>query len=544
MKSDYIKGTPKHMESAESNAAEKSTWLSASFLDQPSVRWILGLITFAFIFIYHTYPLGLSDFWWHLNTGRWIWEHGAMPSDDPFLFSSASPLDARAYLILRGYPLSQLLFFCTYTVANAQGLVALKGLLMTLFYGLLWNHFRRSGLHPILALAIVGVLPLLFFRFDELRPQIFSFIFTLLVLQLIEHFLAQESSVSPQKHYLFLLPAIMLLWANLHRGFIIGIGILFVYLFAEWVARKKNLNPLSDNAYRRLVILTITSVAISLVNPVGVTATWASFTEVSGPFSQVIDEFLGTLRYFEFIGMKQMGYWVVATAAVPAIALLFKWRQVTLAHWLLTAAFLAAGIMSFRFSLLMVAVVLVIASVYFASDLNRWLGRAKGIPMILLWCLSVGLLANAALSRTFLFTAPLETAVIPSTAVDYLAQIKPAGNIFNFFEYGGYLSWRLYPQKTFIDQRNLSWNTYEEYSQCWRGDYAGVFRKYQIGVVFYPVYERPSGKLSRLVAGLLNDPQWGVGYYDGRDIIFLRNDINGNLSLLSKSKVAADILRQ
>ena len=532
------------MESAESKAAENPAWPSASFLDKPSVQWILGCITFAFIFIYHTYPLGLSDFWWHLNTGRWIWEHGAMPSDDPFLFSSASPLDARAYLILRGYPLSQLLFFGTYTLAGTQGLVLLKALLMTLFYGLLWNHFRRSGLHPILALAIVAVMPLLFFRFDELRPQIFSFIFTLLVLQLIERFLFHEKRGSPQKHYLFLLPAIMLLWANLHRGFIIGIGILFVYLFAEWIARKKNRNPLSDAAYWHLVILTLTSAAISLVNPVGITATWASFTEVSGPFSQVIDEFLGTLRYFEFIGMKQMGYWVVATAVVPAIALLFKWRQVTLAHWLLLAAFLAAGIVSFRFSLLMVAVALVIANVYFARDLNRYLDRAKGMVMILLWCLSVGLLANAALSRTSLFTTPLELAVIPSTAVDYLAQVKPAGNIFNFFEYGGYLSWRLYPQKIFIDQRNLSWNTYEEYSQCWRGDYVGVFHKYHIGVVFYPVYERPSGKLSRLVAGLLNDPQWGVGYYDGRDIIFLRNDINGNLSLLSKPLVAANILRQ
>ena len=544
MKSDYMKGTPKHMENSEPNTAEKSAWQPESFIGKQSVQWILCLVTFAFIFIYHTYPLGLSDFWWHLNTGRWIWEHGAIPSDDPFLFSSASPLDARASLILRGYPLSQLLFFGTYTLAGAQALVVLKGVLMTLFYGLLWNHFRRSGLHPILALAIAGVVPLLFFRFDELRPQIFSFIFTLLVLQLIEHFLAHERSGRSLKRYLYLFPTIMLLWANLHRGFIIGIGILFVYLFAEWIARKKNLHPLSDAAYRRFMILTIVSAAISLVNPVGITATWASFTEVSGPFSQVIDEFLGTLRYFEFIGMRQMGYFVVATAAVPAMALLLKWHQVSLAHWLLLAAFLAAGLMSFRFSLLMVTVVLAIACVYFSRDLNRWLGRAKGMAMILLWCLSAGLLANSALSRTSLSTTPLENGVIPSTAVDYLAQTKPAGNIFNFFEYGGYLSWRLYPQKTFIDQRNLSWNTYEEYSQCWRGDYAGVFRKYQIGVVFYPVYERPSGKLSRLVAGLLNDPQWGVGYYDGRDIIFLRNDINDNLSLLSKSKVAANIRRQ
>ena len=57
-----------------------------------------------------------------------------MPSDDPFLFSSASPLDARASLILRGYPLSQLLFFGAYTLAGESALVVLKGVLMTLFY--------------------------------------------------------------------------------------------------------------------------------------------------------------------------------------------------------------------------------------------------------------------------------------------------------------------------------------------------------------------------------------------------------------------------
>jgi hypothetical protein len=537
------------MENPASNTAEKFALKTGSFIGKPTVQWILGLVTFTCIFIYHTYPLGLSDFWWHLNTGRWIWAHGGMPADDPFLFSSVSPLDARAELILRGYPLSQMLFFGSYALAGANALVMLKGLLMTLFYGLLWNHFRRSGVHPISALAIVGALPLLFFRFDELRPQLFSFIFTLLTLQLVEDFLAKERSGRPAKQYLLLLPAIMLLWANLHRGFIIGIGILFVFLFAEWIARKNNRNPLSDDAYRRLLILAIVSAGISFINPVGITATWASFTEVSGPFSKVIDEFLGTLRYFDFIGMKHIGYLVVAAAAVPALALLLKWKDLSMAHLLLLVSFLAAGIMSFRFSLLMVAVVLAIAGVYFARDLNRWLGSAKGIPMILLWCVSTGFLANSALSRTSLpitprATSPLEAGVIPSAAVDYLVQSKPAGNVYNFFEYGGYLSWRLYPQKIFIDQRNLSWDTYEEYSHCWRGDYSGVFSKYRIGVVFYPVYERPSGKLSRLVGGLLNDKQWGVGYYDGRDIIFLKLDINDNQPLLDKAAVAENILRR
>jgi len=537
------------MERSESDPARKFALLSGSFISKPIVRWILGLATFTCIFLYHTYPLGLSDFWWHLNTGRWIWANGGMPTDDPFLYSSVTPLGPRAELILRGYPLSQLLFFGTYSLAGANALVMLKSMLMTLFYGVLWNHFRRNGLHPITALAIVGVLPLMFFRFDELRPQVFSFIFTLLVLQLIEHFLADERNGKPTRRYMFLLPAIMLLWANLHRGFIIGIGILIVYLFSEWIARKTMRNPLSDNAYRRLLLMAVVSSTVAFVNPVGITATWASFTEVSGPFSQVIDEFLGTLRYFEFLGMKHMGYLVVATAIIPALALATKWRELKLQHILLLASFLIAGIMSFRFSLLMVTVVLAIASVYFARDLNRWLGGVNGIPMILLWCIATGSLANAALGRTSLLitprtASPLETGVIPSAAVDYLMRSNPSGNLFNYFEYGGYLSWRLFPQKIFIDQRNLSWNTYEEYSQCWRGDYSGIFSKYRIGVVLYPVHERPSGKLSRLVGGLLNDPQWGIGYYDRKDIIFLRLDMNRSQPLLEKSAIAQSIFRR
>jgi hypothetical protein len=531
------------MESSESNSETKFASKSGSLIENYAVQWILGLVTIACIFIYHTYPLGLSDFWWHMNTGRWIWANGEMPTGDPFLYSSATPLDPRAELILRGYPLSQLLFFGTYALAGAKALVILKGLLMTLFYGLLWNHFRRSGLHPITALAIIGTLPLLFFRFDELRPQVFSFIFTLLVLQLVEQFLADERSGIPTKKYMLLIPAIMLLWANLHRGFIIGLGIFGVFLFSEWIARKTRSDPLSDKAFRRFLMLAIVSSGISFVNPVGITATWASFTELSGPFSKVIDEFLGTLKYFEFLGLKHMGYLVVASAVAPALALLYKWRKISIAHWLLLAAFLAAGTMSFRFSLLMVTVVLAIAGVYYSKDLNRWLTGSKGIPNILLWCIATGFLANSAISRTSLSASPLETRVIPSAAVDYLVRSQPAGNVFNYFEYGGYLSWRLYPQKIFIDQRNLSWNTYEEYSQCWRGDYSEVFGKYRIGVVIYPVHEIPSGKLSRLVGGLLNDKQWGVGYYDGRDIVFIKLDINGNQPLLNKPAVAANIVR-
>jgi hypothetical protein len=138
----------------------------------------------------------------------------------------------------------------------------------------------------------------------------------------------------------------------------------------------------------------------------------------------------------------------------------------------------------------------------------------------------------------------LENGVIPSAAVDYLAQTNLSGNIYNPFEYGGYLSWRLYPKKIFIDQRNLSWDVYEEYSKVWRGDYADVFGKYRIGVVFYPVYDGSTNGASRPVAALLGDPQWVAGYYDGVDIILFRTDLNGQIPYLNKQAVISDIVRR
>jgi len=516
----------------------------AMLLGKPAIVWSLGLLTFAFIFIYHTFPLGLSDFWWHLNTGRWIWAHGGMPIDDPFLYSSPVPLDGRATLILRGYPLSQLLMLGIYNLGGIDALVALKGVLMTLFYGLLWNQFRRNGLHPVLGLAVVGMLPLFFFRFDELRPQIFSFIGTLLVMQWVETILEREKQGQPlQRYALAALPVIMLFWANFHRGFIIGVGILLAYLLAEWVARKRGVNALSDASFRRFKILVLISAGVAFFNPVGLTALWASFTEVSGPFSTVIDEFFGTLKYFEFHGMKQMGYIVVALGVVPALALIFKWRHLGIAHVLILIPFLVAGILSFRFSLMMVAVVLAIACFYFARGLNRWLFVGKAIPVVLVWCISTGYLANAALPRTALAKSPLEKGVIPVSAVDFLAQTNIVGNIYNPFEYGGYLSWRLYPRKVFIDPRNLSWEVYEEYSKVWRGNYDDIFSKYQVGAVFYPVYSE-GGKPSRLVAKLFRDDAWGVGYYDGGNVVFMRYDMNSHLPFLDKRAVVGDIVRR
>jgi len=351
------------MKISKSQLIKKDTWQVAGFLGSLISQRILILITFVLIFLFHTFPLGLSDFWWHLNTGRWIWLHGILPLDDPFLYTSISPPDIRASQILRGYPLFQLLTFGVYSLAGIYALVVLKAVLMTSVYGILWNYMRRNGMHSILALAIIGVLPLLFFRFDDFRPQIFTFIFVPLVLYVIERFMTNERAGEKTSRGLFFLaPMLMLLWANLHGGFILGVGIFVLYWMSAWVARKRKLDALTDESYRRLVKLSLLSVGAALLNPAGFNAIWSIFTVVSGPFAKVVDEYLGIIKYFEFHDIQYTGYLIVAMAVLPVVAMLMKWRKISIHHILLLVIFLIAGIMSFRFSLLMVVVVL--ATVY------------------------------------------------------------------------------------------------------------------------------------------------------------------------------------
>jgi hypothetical protein len=49
---------------------------------------------------------------------------------------------------------------------------------------------------------------------------------------------------------------------------------------------------------------------------------------------------------------------------------------------------------------------------------------------------------------------------------------------------------------------------------------------------------------SRLVAKLFRDDAWGVGYYDGRNVIFINRAGNELLPLLDKQQVMADVIRR
>jgi tetratricopeptide (TPR) repeat protein len=130
----------------------------------------------------------------------------------------------------------------------------------------------------------------------------------------------------------------------------------------------------------------------------------------------------------------------------------------------------------------------------------------------------------------------------PKGAADFLSNIEINGNMFNEYGFGGYLIWRLYPEKkVFIDGRGLEPDVYREYQnvinvnktkpQSWDD----VIKKHNITyIVIPPLFFH--GEIYGLVEQLFDSEDWALIYVDHLSLIFLRNN-SDNFSIIKRLEI-------
>ena len=127
----------------------------------------------------------------------------------------------------------------------------------------------------------------------------------------------------------------------------------------------------------------------------------------------------------------------------------------------------------------------------------------------------------------------------PKGAADFLGNVKIKGNMFNNYAFGGYLIWRLYPdKKVFFDSRGLEPDVYMEYQNVINVNktkphsWDDIIKKYNISyVVMPPIFK--FGRIYDLVEQLFISDDWVLIYMDHLSLIFLRND-PANSSVIEK----------
>ena len=169
------------------------------------------------------------DLWWHLRLGRWILDNHTVPHTELFSFTAAgAPMTAHEWG-------SEVLFALLrragglLLVAVVMGLVAWSGLLAL---GLRARS-RGAGLVAVSVALLLGARaaqPVL-----GTRPQVITVALICWTLLIAERHLARGT------RWIWALPPIVLLWANLHGGVVLGLAALLLLLGLEvirvWLRR-------------------------------------------------------------------------------------------------------------------------------------------------------------------------------------------------------------------------------------------------------------------------------------------------------------------
>src|SRR5207302_4004564 len=207
------------------------------------------------------------DFWWHLRIGRWMVEHGRLPSQDLFTFTVPTHVwTDHEYL-------TEMLMWLAYSTLGLTALCIAFGLLTWAGFWLIYLKVRRQPFVIIgvgLAIAAVAGSPIW-----GPRAQMITFALTCLELYWLQAYLSGRSRM------LLYFPLVMALWANLHGGWVIGFVWLGIAIASEAVMWAwDRANPAHWAHLKFLVIITVASAVAVLATPHGLSVYLYPFNTV------------------------------------------------------------------------------------------------------------------------------------------------------------------------------------------------------------------------------------------------------------------------
>lgn len=366
-------------------------------------------------------PSGDPDSYWHLASGKWMVEHGAVLRSDVF----SSTVSGQAYSV--GEWLGEIVLYLAYLAGGWAGLALLRALLVSVAGLFLTRAAQRTGAPLVVSVPLVAwALVLSSITWTD-RPQLFTLAGFPLLLDLL---LAARGG---RTRLLFAAPPLLLVWTNLHGGYALGLALLAIFALDAVIARR---------AAPAFVAAAAVAFVATFVDPgslgIGAAASHASAPprfiveeappDVLTPAGAVFAAFvLATLA----VALRAGGSTFDALLLAPLLALgLSAQRQMPYFAFAATP-FLARG-----------------ATALLGPYLDRW--RRAPPPRPAVAGLGVGLAAAIAVSVATAPFAPEESRY-PTGAVPLLR--ASAGVLLNEYDWGGFLIWRAPERPVFIDGR-------------------------------------------------------------------------------------------
>jgi hypothetical protein len=407
-----------------------------------------------------------ADTGWHIRAGDWILDHHRLPTTDFFSFTKVGqPWFAWEWLW-------EVSFAWLHRSAGMAGVILASVLVVCLTSALLFRFVRRQCTNDLIAFAVT-VLAVFGLSLHFLaRPHLFSFLFAVILLDLLERRRQAGRDVP------WAAIPLIVLWANVHPGFAAGIIILAAYTAGELVAAltssKADERKVLLKRFQRYLLLTAACAVAPLANPYGYRLFVHMYSFLSDPYAlhhvaeyQVVDFRIPPGRAFEL--MLLLGAPAALTLArrrqFAPLVLFAGWAHLALTAQRNVPFFMIVAAAPVAIWLEQVLAVLTHPSL--PDSIRR---AAAGFQRVAVEFRAddqiprFHLISIAAMVLIFLllrapgappkFQPHYDRAAYPEGALSALRQMSPSARIFTTDVWGGYLVYRLYPNvRVFWDGR-------------------------------------------------------------------------------------------
>jgi len=505
-------------------------WLFPSLTDMIFVVLVV-LLVFA--------PVGAgllndADTGWHIRNGQHIVRTLSVPHADYFSYTmSGKPWYAWEWLYDAGMGLLA-------AWLGLNGIVLFTAVVIGFTFALLFRSLMVEGGNLLIS-ALLTMLALLSAQVHMLaRPHVVGWLLTLIWVRLLYRFQAGKSTA------LWWLPALMLVWVNVHGSFVLGLvllvlfaaGNLWTYLTSRDVGTKLG----ARTAIARLSVAGLASALATFLTPYGYKLHIHVYQYLSNRyFMDHIMEFAtpnfhgNAEKYFEAL---------LALALVAALLAARRLRAVDIVLVLFAGYTGLYAVRNLPISSMIIAFAIApalsdaIRLQALRRDLPGWLRRACTrvresaarmksiedmlcghlIPAVMLVA-SMGVALNGGrLHGTPVLAAHFDQRQFPVAAAEYIAAHPIHDHMFSTDRWSGYLIYRLHPDtRLFIDDRH------DLYGEAFLKDYLKalgadlgwreVLDKNGVTSVLIP----PDTPLANV---LKETSDWKVAYDDGVAILF------------------------
>jgi len=465
---------------------------------------------------------------WHIRTGEWILQHRVVPHTDLF-----SNVPTRVWFAWEW--LFDVVIACIHGWGGLNGVLAFSALLMALCFALLLRWTMQRGAPMVTALIFVALAVMSSTVHALARPHLVTWLFTVVCWYLLE-----------QKRKLWLIPALVWVWVNMHGGFLVAFALMGLSLLGDfcsamgWPDRDRAAQAAARRDCRRLGGVLAASFLASLINPYGFGLYKHIYEYLRDPFIRQHNLEMQAPD-FHMIGAKAFA----ALLLVAGLIVVKLYRQLHLRQILVILFFTASALLSVR-NVPLAAIVLTLTV---APLLTKIQSRFDTLSRSSLWqqlrgfsrgmeametqtrghvwaILSIVLMIAACGNGGRLFGrdilhAGFNPERFPLRAVDFLAQNPVQSPLFTNDAWGGYVIYRDWPglQVVVDDRHDMYGSAYmRNYLKIVHGEEGWETLLDATGA--RSVLIAKGGKLASTMRG---SPHWLTIYQDDQAIVLAHN---------------------